>query len=205
MSRFVHRLPLIASCLLLIPAAFVATPSVVSAAPVTATKLVVIRPFAKNGTLRTGYSVTKRVKGSCWEGSILTNRVDAYRCTTGNFILDPCFSSPTGKKVGCPSKLNPHKVELVRLTKPLPTANKGGARAWEIRLAGGNLCVFVSGASFVLNGMRANFSCLKHNIWAFGSLHANHQPWKVWTTWVSSSNPKKHGKLKLVKIRKAWL
>jgi hypothetical protein len=37
---------------------------------------------------------TQERTGSCWEGSVFLNRVDAWRCTSGDIIYDPCFSLP---------------------------------------------------------------------------------------------------------------
>src|SRR5438132_10979837 len=67
--------------------------------------------------------VSKTVRGSCFAGSLADGRADAWRCSVGNQIMDPCFQ---GKGyLLCPPSPRAKPVKLI-LTKPLPRsqANK---------------------------------------------------------------------------------
>src|SRR5438045_3515319 len=96
----------------------VATPAL-AAGGVTNTKVVVYSPFTINGTLAKGVKVIRTVSGSCWEGSIVSERSDAWRCMSGNEIFDPCYSGNT-KWVACLRSALGDRVVRFVLTKPLP-------------------------------------------------------------------------------------
>lgn len=118
------------------------------------------------GRLADGLRATTR-RGSCWTSSALTGRTDAYRCTVGDNILDPCLAAPASAKhsagpratggtggqarpdarrVACP--LSPERVVVVSPTGPLPArvGKAAPARIWLITLAGGDQCVRRTGA-----------------------------------------------------------
>lgn len=61
----------------------------------------------------TSIAIKTTAQGSCWEGSLAASRPDAYRCTVGNTIKDPClFLAPVA--VICTDG------EEILLTKALP-------------------------------------------------------------------------------------
>jgi hypothetical protein len=37
--------------------------------------------------------IARTVTGYCWTSSNATDRTDAWRCMTGNYIYDPCFAA----------------------------------------------------------------------------------------------------------------
>ena len=89
--------------------------------------------------------ITATVNGSCWTTSIASPRTDAFRCTSGNRIFDPCFKSG-GKTVVCPTDLIRNRATLVRLTAALPrNTNPGNAAAWAFQLASGAMCQMGTG------------------------------------------------------------
>jgi hypothetical protein len=75
----------------------------------------------KAGRLAPGVTVSSTVRGYCWSESVLETRRYAWRCLSGHFIYDPCFSAiPRGRVVACPEHPWSTRVYLMRLTRPLP-------------------------------------------------------------------------------------
>lgn len=90
--------------------------------------------------------VLETKSGSCWTGSIAVQRTDAYRCMTGNTILDPCFIS--GKKtVACPTDVLRDRGTVMNLTAPLPSSadQAGGDNVWAFELWSGGFCQMGTG------------------------------------------------------------
>ena len=92
------------------------------AAPsLTATKVVDYVPPApaENATI---------VVGSCWTNSIAAPyRSDAWRCTVGNEIHDPCFQIPGNANLLCdpnPGNIADASPVILSLVKPLPKSGK---------------------------------------------------------------------------------
>lgn len=110
-----------------------------------ATKVVVFKPEH--------FTATQTVSGSCWTGSIAAPRAGAYRCMTGNAILDPCFTGAGQGEVACPDPTSdPDRQEgtVLRLTKPLPaTASATGQpdprQPWRFTLTDGASCGAMTG------------------------------------------------------------
>jgi hypothetical protein len=110
---------------------------------------------------------TQERTGSCWEGSIFLNRVDAWRCTSGDIIYDPCFSLPgNSQAVICYiSPLDNSTSFKLNLTEPLPahwpisTNSAWTNSAWVFELADGTNCRILGGATAAFGGKRVNYSC----------------------------------------------
>lgn len=148
-----------------------------------ATRATVFDAFTPNGVpaipvwSKTGY---------CWTGSLTINRSDAWRCSVGNYIYDPCFSSPHASGVViCPDRRLNSGISI-RLTRALPRqyADPGAAslsdQPWDIELANGRHCVLTSGASNVIHGLRLNYFCgptVHFGLWGFPNRRA--QPWTI--------------------------
>jgi hypothetical protein len=108
---------------------------------------------------------------------------------TGNYIYDPCFSSPrTNKLVLCPVEPWRNKGIKLRLTRPLPSslANRGSLslrdQPWALELYDGRKCVFAGGASSVLAGRRLNYFCAHGGsvgLWGFPDRST--QPWTIYS------------------------
>ncbi len=154
-----------------------------------ATSVVLVTPWA-NGTLRHDLTVSERATGYCWSRSLATDRLHAWRCMAGNDIYDPCFSeSASSKIVACVKGPFSKDVALMRLTKPLPqardvvdtTSELRGLRLrgepWGLRLSDGETCVYVTGATDVVAGMRLNYACT--NGWGIGLPDRVTASWEV--------------------------
>jgi hypothetical protein len=145
-------------------AAFVIASSAGGAAQTT--RVTIYRPFT-DGKTSPGLTIARTVKGRCFAGSIADPRSDAWRCFIGNSIADPCFADPAvASWVLCPEDGTPFGTTVVRLAlaKALPKnlANKsspGAGNPWTIKLAGGTVCTFLTGATYMYRGKRVNYGC----------------------------------------------
>lgn len=152
----------------------------------TATRVVLFNPFGV-GSLRTGLAVSERVTGSCWIQSLSSQRADAWRCMAGNEIHDPCFSGSFKEEVACADGPFARSVVLIRLDKPLPSraGSSPMGTPWGLELSNGMKCGFVTGGTFVVAGMRANYGC-EHGGWIIGDPDRSTALWHVFYT----ANPK---------------
>jgi hypothetical protein len=104
-------------------------------------------------------------EGYCWTGSIAAPyRTDAWRCTEGNAIHDPCFSLPDGNYVVCGA--NPVTGDsgfTLKLTKPLPQpegkASADTNQAWMVELNDGEVCTPFTGTRPLVAGQVATYGC----------------------------------------------
>jgi hypothetical protein len=130
------------------------------------THVTVYRAYS-NGKVAPGLTVIRTLKGACFAGSIADPRRDAWRCIIGNAVNDPCFSDPAvASWVLCPADGTPFGTKVLRLSlaKALPKSlgNHGSAgqgNPWSIKLPGGRVCTFLTGASFQFHGQRVNYGC----------------------------------------------
>lgn len=146
----------------------------------TRTRIVVYTPFTTDGLLATGIKVVRTISGSCWTGSEGARRSDAWRCMSGNYIYDPCFSGPP-TWVACPSGKG---VIRMNLTKPLPRSyanpplNTNRSDPSEIVLAHGVTCSFAQGATGDVAGLRLNYYC-SNKAWLLGSPNRGAAWWTI--------------------------
>jgi hypothetical protein len=124
--------------------------------------------------------------GSCWEGAITTPRRDAWRCISGNYIYDPCFSSLRTPRIAlCVTEPWRDRGVRLQLTRSLPSslANRGPlsirSRPWALELQDGTRCIFDSGASRVLQRLRANYFCRRGGAELFGLPDRRSEPWTI--------------------------
>lgn len=125
------------------------------------------------------------VAGECFAASLASQgRRDAWRCSAGNFILDPCFESqPPGALLACASAPWVSQVRLLKLSKPVPQAlaNRGdlsSAQPWALELADGARCTYLTGATTALAGMRLNYGC-PGSIDVYGDVDRTRPLWRV--------------------------
>ena len=69
------------------------------------------------------------------------------------------------------------------LTEPLPKAfanhgTTGGGNPWAIKLAGGKVCTFLTGATSIYHGKRVNYGCDRTTFLA-GSPNRRHPTWTI--------------------------
>ncbi|MCB0125919.1 MAG: hypothetical protein KDE58_26870, partial [Caldilineaceae bacterium] len=111
---------------------------------------------------------TAAQEGSCWTNSLSTLRADAWRCTVGNRIYDPCFALPDETDIlvcgADPSSDEPGFP--LHLTEPLPIPDlpaqaqaMAATNGWLVLLGDGTLCNFATGATTGVNGERLNYLC----------------------------------------------
>lgn len=154
-----------------------------SPAPAAArTTVVVFRPWT-DGTLATGYTISQRVTGSCWTHSLESDRPDAWRCRRGDEIYDPCFGPSKMRVVACAVSPFSKSVVLLSLKSALkdeedPTAKmlQPSGEPWGLRLASGDTCVFVVGATDAVGDQRLNYAC-RRNGWIVGGTNRSRATW----------------------------
>ncbi len=132
----------------------------------TRTQVVIFTPWARDG-LHHGFGIAAKAKGACGTHSRVTTRPDAWRCTAGDDVYDPCFEGiARTDEVACAETPFSTSVVLIRLAKPLEGRAKAFTRwldrkgaPWGLRLAGGDKCVFATGAPYLIDGKRLNYAC----------------------------------------------
>lgn len=146
------------------------------------TTATVYEAFSYHGVVEP--SVTSAA-GSCFTSSDVTRRDDAWRCTVGNTLYDPCFSSALAfGVVVCPIPWQGSGTEI-HLTKPLPKTSSNtipslSLQPWALETVSGSFCLLSSGASSVVHGQRLNYFCgknAKQGLWGFPSRKT--QPWTI--------------------------
>jgi hypothetical protein len=161
------------------------------------TRIQLYRPIV-DGKVASGFTVAKTAKGRCFSGSSADARSDAWRCFIGaNLIADPCFAAtPPRGWVVCPLNGSPFSNKLVKLTltSALPKAfanhgSFGGGNPWAIKLVGGQVCTFLTGATFAYHGKRVNYGCTETTFLA-GSPDRTHPTWTITLGTGPRSQPK---------------
>jgi hypothetical protein len=130
------------------------------------TKVLVYQPWLESGGLSPDVKAVETVSGSCFTQSIAAARADAYRCTSGNDLYDPCFASDwvgTPRQVACPDLAAGHdvnKVLVIDLTQDLPTPPANSSRTvWLMVLKNGQACSANTGGTNVVAGLRLSYGC----------------------------------------------
>lgn len=152
------------------------------------TQFLVFMPWTSSG-LQHGFGITSRLRGLCWTRSIATNRPDAWRCTAGNDIYDPCFLRPgQGDQVVCAQTPFSRSLVFMRLSKPLGTEHGAMLRwlqhkgePWAVRLENGDKCALITGATEIVDGKRLNYVCVRSG-WIAG--FPDRASGTVWTVQV---------------------
>jgi hypothetical protein len=135
---------------------------------------------------------TPAESGSCWTNSIAAPfRTDAWRCSVGNSISDPCFEVPGSQNLLCnidPANPNSSSSFVLKLTQllPAPEVPEGGIPAnwaWLVQLSDGTVCSpFTGTLPFAQGGISANYGCAPstpggEGLYIFGDLNASTSPW----------------------------
>lgn len=135
-------------------------------------------------------SSTPIEKGSCFAGSVAAPyRSDAYRCTVGNAISDPCFIMPGEPgMLACgvnPASTNTSSSFILQLTKALPSSATPSSTppnwAWFVELKDGTICTpFTGTRPFTATGDVAVYSCNGSSVGEgliFGDLNNSSSVW----------------------------
>ena len=130
---------------------------------------------------------TRSKAGYCWVGTLTSRRRDGWRCSVGNYIHDPCFSSAQNPGiVVCPDAPWLKTGVRIRLTKPLPrvygnrSAPSLRLQPWAIELYDGRRCLFSTGATSAVEGQRLNYFCegsSEEGLWGFP--YRGSEPWTI--------------------------
>jgi hypothetical protein len=129
--------------------------------------------------------------GSCFTNSVAAPyRSDAWRCTVGNVLSDPCFTIQGTNTLLC--GVNPAEgpyassLFVLNLTKSLPKPDSMAGTApsnwaWAVQLADGTYCTpFTGTRPFTASGTVGNYSCSSSNpneSMIFGDLNASSSVW----------------------------
>lgn len=174
------------------------------APPFSRTQIKLITPF-QSGHVGIGFAVIGQEKGSCFARSAASpDRPDAWRCTVGNAIQDPCLESVTGdpKVLACVRDPWSANVTLLTLTSPLPQESPSKSDwkdtlPWALELANGRHCTLMTDATAPIAGMRINYGCPDGSIVA-GDIDRSQPVWRVFAQGAKSTS------LDLTDIAVAW-
>lgn len=162
-------------------------------------------------------SSTPVEKGSCWTNSIAAPyRADAWRCTVGNAIQDPCFQIPNASgTVFCgadPTNPTATTTFVLELTKPLPQPQVLPGPpppdwSWLVQLADGTPCSPFTGT---LPSPQVSYGCapgpLGNDIYIFNNFNESSSAWmaQVGTLAASTSGPPTIAQSQEVPIEAIW-
>ncbi|MEV5880739.1 serine/threonine-protein kinase [Streptomyces sp. NPDC052101] len=143
------------------------TPTIAaSSAQATQTQVVTISPWSLDGTPASGITITDQASGSCFGTAESTMRTDAWRCTAGDRILDPCFSPDANPEDTSALCLDGAPNRMVELSVPqgFPGNNDHMPGGPDIEpviivLTNGARCSFTGGGTSTLAGQRQNYGC----------------------------------------------
>lgn len=172
-------------------------------------------PFDSQGGLDTTLRVEDSMTGSCWVGSLVTSRPDAWRCMSDNQILDPCFEDTSSHTadLACVSDPQSGEVTVLKLTETLPEEyrNKGAVPSeddvWAFLLVAEEICTRSTGAGPPpIGDLYARYYCGGDpGATAYGEIDKTSEPWKV-LIWRGSPTtpPSSPEQLEQVGVRIVW-
>ena len=179
-SLFVTTLFVYAACM-------VAGAQVQNKREVSRTEVKLFEPWNPHG-LSIGIAVQQKLSGKCFaQSAASSSREDAWRCSAGNEIQDPCYMQVMGdqKQLACARDPWSANVNLFTLEESLPSAERKGAKMadsppWALELADGSKCTLMTGGTFMMAGMRANYGCIGgRNL--FGDIDRTQAVWRIFS------------------------
>lgn len=149
--------------------------------------------------------------GECLGPSLtLFQRDDAYRCTSGDSIYDPCFALPDASdKVICVNSED--KEFIIKQGTPLyekseaSQASEGGG-SLKIELSNGIMCDNASGATFIIEDERASYVC-SDGTWLAGEPNTEEKVWTIKRAFLSPGDGYEEDRIERVSnigIKKVW-
>ncbi len=111
-----------------------------------------------------GSNTSDLKKADCWITSLSSNRSDAFRCSVGNGIYDPCFEDPIGDEsiISCPSEPyeeDPMMFKMISRPHFDKETEKTDAVPWYIILKNKQTCRFITGATTTIANRRLDYGC----------------------------------------------
>jgi eukaryotic-like serine/threonine-protein kinase len=129
-------------------------------------------------------AVTRHANGSCFTSSNVIARSDAWRCSVGNELYDPCFTV-NQTQVLCPND-GPWANRGILVNVPGGLTNSTGVKdqgtsglPWAIQLADGSRCLPIGGASNVIANQRLNFDCTG-GLGLYGNVQRSGEVWMIY-------------------------
>jgi hypothetical protein len=147
------------------------------------TRIVIVRPTSKAGTLESGYTIESRLRGEC-EGGARYASGAVYACATDNRGHEPCWPLGGGHETGqvfcleVPWRRDGTEITLrkrweVRLYRPEPH------RIWRAELTTGQRCQPLHGAVSQYDGLPRRFVCGSGGLVLIGEPDETHEPWTI--------------------------
>jgi hypothetical protein len=148
----------------------------------TPTSVRIYSPVNASGGLAA--TVTQRGNGSCFTNSIAIVRPDAWRCSVGNDLYDPCFEV-NQTQVLCPIDGPWTNNGLLISVHSLPNASSVKSQGtsglpWAIELADGAKCLPLTGATNVIASQRLGYDCTR-GVGLYGSVQRSSSVWMMYT------------------------
>jgi hypothetical protein len=185
-------------------ASAVSTATTAAGAPAP-TKRLIFFPF-RGSVLAPHIAIDATRRGKCDFGSAIVTRWDAWSCTAGGRVYDPCFSSTrteTGAIVAClPSPWA--NTTLIELTRPLPldlshvTGDPRRHTPWAVVLGTGERCHLTATRLGSIAGVPVSYVCA-------GAAVLTGLPRRVSPRWtILRAATAKARMTRRVAIRRAW-
>jgi hypothetical protein len=152
-----------------------------NAGSATQTVVVHVRPVTATGALAHGYRITgRRAHASCQAGSEATG--DAYRCFSGNFVIDPCWVMKQKHFVACLPDAWSHQVTRLHVTQGYDNEGFGSltqaSDPWGVRKVNGTRCSLLQGATGTVHGKRISYGCARKT-YLIGNVHKRSATWTI--------------------------
>ncbi|MCC5792341.1 MAG: hypothetical protein JJT82_07020 [Legionellaceae bacterium] len=147
----------------------------------TETQLRMYRPFTE-GVEQPALTVTRSLDAHCDAQSVFLPRADAWRCTSEEGELDPCFVQPRSKTLLCP--LSPWHAQATRIAA-LSLANNthftaidmAHGKPWAVEMSNGQRCLAVEETE-KMDNQPISFACAGGDR-LLGKLHRCKMQWSV--------------------------
>jgi hypothetical protein len=144
-------------------------------------------PWNPHG-LSIGIAVLEKLSGKCFaESAASPSRPDAWRCSAGNAIQDPCYMQVMGdqNQLACARDPWSANVNLFTLSGSLPAGerkqmNRDASLPWALELADGSRCTLMTGGTYMMAGMRANYGCIGGRD-LFGDIDRSQPVWRIYS------------------------
>jgi len=151
------------------------------------TEIKLFEPWNPHG-LSIGIAVTEKLTGNCFaESAASPSRSDAWRCSAGNLIQDPCYMQIMGdqKQLACARDPWSANVNLLTLESTPPESKRKEVRRdvslpWALELGDGSRCTLMTGGTFAAAGMRANYGCIGGRT-LFGDVDKSQPVWRIFS------------------------
>jgi hypothetical protein len=140
--------------------------------------------------------------GECRRSSFVNSRPQAWRCVSGNIVLDPCFQSPTDEEVFCVSSPWSRRGHLLSAVLDPDTRGRSPARApWAMQV-GRARCVFIRRSRTSRRRRGPTYKCgsRRNRSFLFGRPNRKRRTWTV----RASRDPRGAG-ARRARVRTAWL